>query len=242
MTAGVHGRESITSLLCMKILEEYTGKEKLGEYNLSDIFNHVTIYFIPMLNPDGVEIAVNGFSSGPRSRDFYLGANGGNNNYRRWKANGRGVDLNNQFKADWDRVESRTEPHFENYKGATPESEKESKALADLTRRENFSAVLAFHHSGSVIYWYYKQDNHCYQRDYRLAKRIAELNKYRLIMPEESDPFSAGYKDWFIKEFKNPGFTIEIGPGKTEKPLPSNQLDKYYRENRYILLELASSL
>lgn len=242
VVAGVHGRESITSLLTMKLLEEYTAKQTVGKYNLEKILNKVTFYFIPMLNPDGVEIAIKGFSSGPKSEDFYLKANEGSHNYRRWKANGLGVDLNNQFNADWDQVESKNKPHYEKYKGSAPESEIESKALADLTRQENFDLVIAFHHSGSVIYWYYNQNKESYQRDLKLAKKISKLNKYKVIMPEESDPLSAGYKDWFIKEFQKPGFTIEIGIGKSEKPLSSTQLDKYYQENKYILLELATSL
>jgi len=35
-----------------------------------------------------------------------------------------------------------------------------------------------------------------------------------------------GFKDWFIEEFKKPGFTIEIGKGKN--PLPIENFDDIY--------------
>ena len=239
---GIHGREGITSLLTLKLLEEYAANNELGKYNINSILQETTFYFIPMLNPDGIEIAVNGITNELLEKQFYISANEGSLNFDRWKANGRGVDLNKQFNADWERVESRNIPHFESYKGSSPESEPESRALADLTRRENFSAVLAFHNSGHIIYWYYNQDGKRYKRDRKLAKKLSRVNGYKIVDPEESDPHAAGYKDWFIKEFKKPGFTIELGSGKSEKPLPSKLLSRYYRENKTVLLELADSI
>ena len=38
----------------------------------------------------------------------------------------------------------------------------------------------------------------------------------------------AGYKDWFIQEFRKPGFTIELGVGVN--PLPLSQFDEIYEE------------
>jgi g-D-glutamyl-meso-diaminopimelate peptidase len=44
----------------------------------------------------------------------------------------------------------------------------------------------------------------------------------------------AGYKDWFIQEFRRPGFTIEVGLGS--HPIYPAQLPDIYRENEEILL------
>ncbi|SJZ45007.1 M14 family metallopeptidase [Selenihalanaerobacter shriftii] len=242
VTSGFHGRENITSLLTLKLLEEYAkhfdASQDIGNYDLHKLFNKVTFYFIPMLNPDGINIAIHGLSN-QTNKDFYIKANEGNSEFKRWKANSRGVDLNKQFKADWEVVESKEEPHFESYKGPSPESEPESQALAQLTRKNKFAAAVSFHHSGSVIYWYYNQTGNQYDRDYQLAKKLSTKNGYELVDPEESDTRAAGYKDWFIKEFKKPGFTIEIGDGKVEGPLPPTKLIEYFEENREVLLELA---
>ncbi|MFW5980342.1 MAG: M14 family zinc carboxypeptidase, partial [Halanaerobiales bacterium] len=229
-----------------KIIEEYTeslNKNKsLINYDIEKILNRVTFLFIPMVNPDGIEIAVNGIDS-LKNKDFYIKANEGSNNFERWKANSRGVDLNKQFNADWKRTKSTEKPHFSDYKGPFFESEPESKALADLTRNNHISAVVCFHHSGRVIYWYYKQGKSTFKRDQELVKKISKINGYDPVKPEESDTKAAGYKDWFIKKFNKPGFTIEIGnKDKSKKPLPENKLPVFYKENREVLLELAENL
>lgn len=241
VVGGFHGRESITSILILRLLEDYAShqNDKVGGYNLKKILQDTTFYFIPMLNPDGVEIAINGIDNESRSKEFYLEANQGSKDFDRWKANGRGVDLNDQFPAHWQDVKSADGPHFEEYKGPAPESEPESKALARLTREEDFDLVVAFHNSGSIIYWYYNQTGDRYRRDLQLAQKIGDINGYQVVVPEDSARRAAGYKDWFVNEFKKPGFTIEVGDGKAEEPLPSSQLSRYFRENRTVLLELA---
>ena len=47
----------------------------------------------------------------------------------------------------------------------------------------------------------------------------------------------AGYKDWFIKHFRRPGYTIEAGSG--ENPLPLSQFPEIYRDNLGILVTAA---
>ncbi|MFW5976687.1 MAG: M14 family zinc carboxypeptidase [Bacillota bacterium] len=236
---GVHGREYITSLVLMKMIENYILRDNIGNYNLSEILEKATFIFIPMLNPDGIEIAINGVSS---NKSFYVNANEGNNDFKRWKANGRGVDLNKQFPADWEEIESKNGPHYDSYKGSTPLSEPESKALALLTRQEKFDAVVCFHNKGNVLFWYYNQQRDQYQRDYRLARQISEVSGHRIVEPEESDIKAAGYKDWVVKEFKKPGFTVEFGKGDSEKPLSGDNLNYYYDQNKKILPVLAENI
>ena len=44
----------------------------------------------------------------------------------------------------------------------------------------------------------------------------------------------AGYKDWFIQNFRKPGYTVEVGMG--DNPLPLEQFDQIYRDNLGILV------
>jgi g-D-glutamyl-meso-diaminopimelate peptidase len=44
----------------------------------------------------------------------------------------------------------------------------------------------------------------------------------------------AGYKDWFIQDWRRPGYTIEVGLGKN--PLPISQFNKIYADNLNMLL------
>ena len=62
---------------------------------------------------------------------------------------------------------------------------------------------------------------------------MARVSGYTLAEPAEASSY-AGYKDWFIKVFQKPGFTIEAGFGIN--PLPLSQFDEIYRENLGILV------
>jgi g-D-glutamyl-meso-diaminopimelate peptidase len=44
----------------------------------------------------------------------------------------------------------------------------------------------------------------------------------------------AGYKDWFLQQYRRPGYTIEAGIGKS--PLPISQFEQIYNDNIGILI------
>ena len=57
----------------------------------------------------------------------------------------------------------------------------------------------------------------------------------------EATPYEsafAGYKDWFIQNFRRPGYTIEAGRG--ENPLPISQFREIYSDCLPILLIAAT--
>ena len=95
----------------MKFIEDYANayvnNGRLYGYNVRTLFNSVSIYIMPMVNPDGVNIATNAF---PSDSSAYRMARNIANNYPSipfpsgWKANARGVDLNLQFPAGWNQA------------------------------------------------------------------------------------------------------------------------------------------
>ena len=85
-----------------------------------------------------------------------------------------------------------------------------------------------------MIYWQFQDYEVPGARE--LGERFAQISGYSL----EETPFQsafAGYKDWFIKFFRRPGYTIEVGAG--ENPLPIAQFDEIYRDNLGILTTAA---
>jgi g-D-glutamyl-meso-diaminopimelate peptidase len=69
-----------------------------------------------------------------------------------------------------------------------------------------------------------------------LGERFAEVSGYALAETPFLSAF-AGYKDWFIKYFRRPGYTVEVGSGVN--PLPLSQFDDIYQKNLGILVTAA---
>lgn len=234
LVAGAfHGREWITSMLLVRMLKESTQRTEL----LSDF----TFLFVPMINPDGVTISQQGLAAANTNTELLVRANEGEQDFTRWKANANGVNLNIQYEANWSEAVSEAGPHFEKYKGTRPESEPESKAIAELTRRENPEIVIAYHSSGEVIYWYYGQTGEQRSRDLSIAEAVSDATGYELAREERQDTHG-GFKDWFIHKFEKPGLTIEVGDPVGDRDVPLNQWEDVWEQNKDVLQAVTQSL
>ena len=105
---SVHAREYMNTKFMMKVIEDYcrgydTKKYKGKKY--STIFNNVKLVIMPMVNPDGVTIS----QYGPKKiRNAKLRENlykiAGGVDFKIWKANARGIDINRNYAEGFDRV------------------------------------------------------------------------------------------------------------------------------------------
>lgn len=240
----IHANEWINSVVLMKFVENfckaYEKNGKIYGYSAREIFNKSSIYIIPMVNPDGVDLVTGVI---PENTGVY-------NNYKDislnfpsipfpsgWKANFNGVDLNLQFPAGWINAkkikfaQGYTRPAPRDFVGFGPLTEPEALALYNFTLVHNFRLILAYHSQGEVIYWKYA--DFLPEDSEEIGKKLAETSGYTLdLTPPESA--YAGYKDWFIQEYNRPGYTIETGLGVN--PLPISQFDKIYNDNIGILV------
>jgi g-D-glutamyl-meso-diaminopimelate peptidase len=89
---------------------------------------------------------------------------------------------------------------------------------------------LAFHSQGQVIYWGFKGLEP--PESERIVRRLGVLSGYEPIRTAES---AAGYKDWFIQQYRRTGFTVEVGVGTN--PLPIEQFPMIWNRTLGILLE-----
>ena len=240
--ASHHSLEWITSVLLMKFIEDfskaYAEGTNLRGYNPRDIWSKSTIYIMPMVNPDGVNLVLDGLQ---RDNPFYASLirwNNGSTDFSRvWQANIRGVDLNHNYDASWNLSKQAeatfgiTGPGPTRFSGPFPESEPESKAVADFTRSHNFRLVIAYHTQGEVIYWTYL--NIIPPDALRIAQLFSNVSGYDLSETYGIASY-AGYKDWFIDKYRKPGFTIEVGRGIN--PLPISQFNEIYNDNIELLL------
>lgn len=237
-----HALEWITAPLLMKFIENfskaYIREEDMRGYNTKDLWEKSTIYIMPMVNPDGIDLVLNGLQENNPYYDQLIKWNKGSTDFSKdWQANNRGVDLNHNYDALWEKSKEAEEeygvygPGPTRYSGPYPESEPESKTVADFTRKHNFRLVLAYHSQGEVIYWDF--ENLASPEAKKIGELFAKASGYKLDETYGIASY-AGYKDWFIDQYRKPGYTIEVGKGKN--PLPIEQFDKIYNDNEEILL------
>lgn len=225
LSGGHHGNEWITALVLLRFAKELSENKSLRE--------SVSFYILPLGNPDGAALCRGELNSG----GFYENAKRISLKFPEipfpegWKANISGFDLNLSYPAGFNKAKEIKKskgfdlPAPRDYPGEVPLSQPESKAIYELVLKENFDMLLTFHTQGEVIYYKYGDFNPEKSEEiaYEMGKRSGYFPE---IAPEESG--NAGLKDWFIKEFNRPGFTIEAGQGIS--PLPLECFDKIYKE------------
>ena len=249
-SASHHANEWITTPVLLKFAEELAqaiqSNGTLYGVPARNISRTVTIHMVPMVDPDGVDLVTGAIGPGSleyetarRIADSFPSIPFPNG----WKANLLGVDLNLQYPAGWLRAreikfgQGFTRPAPRDYVGRSPLSQRETIALAQYTEDLDPVLVLAYHTQGQVIYWQFEDYEIPGARE--LAEEFARISGYAM----EDTPYEssfAGYKDWFIQNFRRPGFTIEAGSG--ESPLPLSQFEEIYRDNLGILVTAALGL
>lgn len=243
-SAAHHANEWITALVLLKFGEELAqtiaSNGEIFGIKGQEISQRATIYMVPMVDPDGVDLVVGAIQPGEIQYNL---ARGLAEKYpaisfpEGWKANLLGVDLNLQYPAGW--LQAReikftlgyTKPGPRDYVGRAPLDQLESRALAGYTEFINPDLVLAYHSQGKEIYWQFQDYEVPGARE--LGEVFARLSGYTLAEVPYNSSF-AGYKDWFIQRFRKPGYTIEVGAGTN--PLPLSQFDEIYEDNLGILV------
>ena len=249
-SAAHHANEWITTPVLLKFLEQLAQAAQSGGtlfgVPAQALLKDTTFYVVPMVNPDGVDLVTGAL---PRDTYPYQKAEEMASFYPDipfpdgWKANLLGVDLNLQYPAGWLQAreikfsQGYTRPGPRDFVGRAPLNQKESLALARYTEEVDPELVLAYHTQGRVIYWQFEDYEIPGARE--LGEEFARVSGYTLDDTPYESSF-AGYKDWFIKTFRRPGYTIEVGLG--ENPLPITQFDEIYRDNLGILVTAATGL
>lgn len=238
-TAAHHANEWITALVLLKYAEDLAEAiEKDGilfGQRARPLAEAVSICLIPLVNPDGVDLVTGALL--PDS-DQYAMARQLALDYpgipfpEGWKANLLGVDLNLNYPAGWLLAreikfsQGYTRPGPRDYVGRTPLNQQETMVLAAFTEEWDPELILAYHSQGREIYWKYR-DYHVPGAE-ELGQIMARVSGYTLADTPYESAF-AGYKDWFIQQFRRSGYTVEVGKGNN--PLPLSQFSEIYRDN-----------
>lgn len=241
-----HAREYISSSYLMKMIEEYSkaysNNNYFGKYNIREILDQISIYIVPMVNPDGVNLVNKGIDS-VNDKEAVEAMVMLRPSYREWKANINGVDLNRHYPAKWEeKYDEVGKPASESFKGAAAGTEPEIQAMMKLSNENEFILAASFHTKGNVIYWADRGTVGSIPGVKEMTKRLASLTKYQ-SMPISEDPsiYSAGYENWFRLVFLRPAFCIELTPyNNTDVPHNEKKFDSLVWNNaKYIGLFMA---
>lgn len=239
-----HANEWITTPILMKFLEQfslaYTEDTLIAGYRARELFEKVSLYLIPMVNPDGVDLVTGALNKDtlPYQQAETIAAD-----YplipfpHGWKANIEGIDLNLQYPAGWEQARENkyrqgiVKPAPRDYVGVAPLLASEARAVYDFTVNHDIRLMLTYHTQGQVIYWKYR--DFLPKDSLEIGREFARVSGYELEETPYASSF-AGYKDWYIQEFNRPGYTIEAGIGMN--PLPIAQFERIYQNNIGILV------
>lgn len=226
IAAGFHGQEWLTCLLALRwaeiLLHSKATRTPVWGIDTYNLMREIVI--IPCVNPDGVQIAIEGASAACRYSQMVADLSSASSEL--WNANARGVDINHNFNAGrsisrHNEIESGIlGPAPRRYGGPLPESEPETKAIVNFSKIRKPSMAFAIHSQGEEIFWQYGSTKP--PRSETIAKILAAASGYRLV-DNTGLASHGGFKDWFIEYFNKPAYTIESGKGKN--PLPLSDFD-----------------
>ncbi len=215
-----HALEWITSYLLMDMILELASaaeeKRQIEGINIGFLLQNFTFTILPVLNPDGVRLALGEIGETPL-HDRQLRMSGGD--FSSWQANARGVDLNHNYDrgfSAYKRLE-REEGIFPGptrFAGEYPESEPETHAVASYLRTTVPEAVITLHSQGEEIYFSPRTD----PRAGRIARRLSRVLSYPVATPVGLAAYG-GLADYAGDVLGIPSYTIEVGRGKNPLPL-----------------------
>ncbi|XP_025895323.1 carboxypeptidase B [Nothoprocta perdicaria] len=224
MDCGFHAREWISPAFCQWFVKEAVetyGKDSV----MTNILDRLDFYILPVLNIDGY---------------VYTWTN--NRMWRKTRSKNAGsfcigTDPNRNFNAGWCSIGASDNPCDSTYCGRAPESEKETKALADFIR-EHLSTIKAYFtiHSYSQLLLFPYSYTYKYPSNFEelnsiagtASKQLASLynTKYTYGPGAETIyPAAGGSDDWAFDQGIKYSFTFELrDTGRYGFLLPESQI------------------
>lgn len=208
ITGAIHAREHITTKYLLKITEDYcnayySATGYYGSYDIYNLLSEYTLYIIPCVNPDGLEIILSNDIPEKNVRVSKLSE---------YKANKKGVDLNRNFPIAWNYINNGVSAPADYYfKGYESGSAKETRALMKLCFENEFSFMISVHIKGNCIFWgdtYKTQNNMIYKA---FAEDICNASGLLMTSPtKKPKDYGGGFENWFRHQFDRPGICIEL--------------------------------
>jgi carboxypeptidase T len=231
-TCNMHAREHLTTEMCLHIVNRFTDGYD-SDPKIKSLVDTAEIWVVPMVNPDGVEY------------DIATGQ------YRFWRKTRKpnegsqyvGTDINRNFSYKWGCCGgSSGHPGAEDYRGAAPEDQPETKAITTfvdsrvIDGEQQIKGHIDFHTFSELVLWPFGHttdettDGMTEEeaaRFRRVGTRMAKSNGYT---PEQASDLyitDGDINDWMWGKHKILSFCFEMYPS-------SGGIDGFYPPDEVI--------
>lgn len=243
MTASIHAREYMTSLLVMAMMEyyaKYYNTESFEGVKYSALFSDVCLIILPMVNPDGVEISQKGVGGAVTQdvKDWLLSEIKKGNKPEMIKANARGVDINRNFAYGFGLGTPRAYARsLDYYCGPYAYSEVESRMMRTVSDMYPYEFFLNYHTRGNMIY--HGSDPSLIEENAqskKIAKIVQRVTGYRTI---EEYLAHGTWADELELCHRRGSVTIEVG---TRNPVPISEFSTIFNKNKLVWATLLKAI
>ncbi|XP_038603881.1 carboxypeptidase B-like [Tachyglossus aculeatus] len=209
MDCGFHAREWISHAFC-----QWFVKEAVNTYGtdaqMANLLNNLDFYILPVVNIDGYVYTWKKDRMWRKTRSTSS------------NSNCIGTDPNRNFDAKWCTMGASKYPCDDTYCGPRPESEKETKALADFVRSKlsSIKAYLTIHSYSQLLLFPYSY-NYNIPKDFDELNALAEATVKQLASLYNTKykygpgaktiyPAAGGSDDWAYDQGIKYSFTFEL--------------------------------
>lgn len=223
--AGFSADDRVSVLLLLRFLFDITDQDDpqkiIAEGHLPKFFERGGLVLLPMVNPDGFEIASQGAETAGYLKKLVKMLESRTDTP--WRSSPTGVDLRHNYDIAFDfNSAQRKRAGEEGFPGTRPESEAETKAVLRLCSAFRFRRVVEFCTPGEAILPAYGKNTS--SNAAISGELIANSCGYPLLNPAES--FERGsLKDWFVSRSGCEGYTIKAGHSRA---VPEDDLEPLY--------------
>ncbi len=210
--ANTHAREHQTTNFVLECLDvfayAYETRTAVDGYDVRSLLNEFTIVFLPRVNPDGANIAQNGFDAAKDPVALRAMTDVSGKGASNWKANAQGTDINRNFPCYWAQL--GTGPASEGYGGPYACSAPETGAVISAMKLHSYVCFLDIHMAGNKIYFCNPGiDSSFYDRSKAFAQKLCNKTGYELAYSDniKNDHSGAAYAR---NEFRKPSLTVEL--------------------------------
>ena len=173
-----HAREWITPEMIRRLMQHVLAGYGTDR-TITKLIDEHELWFVPVANPDGYDFT---FEPGQRLWRKNLRDNNGDGQI----TPGDGVDLNRNYPTKWgyDNEGSSPDPASETYRGPSPGSEPETKALDRFVGRIGFEFLVNYHSAAELL---------LYGTGWQVATPTPDDLIYETLAGDDANPAVPGY-------------------------------------------------